>query len=408
MSAKTTQKGGLTIRQVAPAALTPAPYNPRSMTADARARLERGVREFGFVDPIIARREDGLVIGGHQRLAAAQAIGLATVPVVYLDGISDGRAKALNVLLNNPAAQGEWEMARLADIMRELEEGDFDATLTGFDGDALSGLLSWQPEHEMREESPDVDLSLPEEPESKRGEIYALGSHRLLCGDATKAADVSRLMGQDRAEVLWTDPPYGVSYVGKTNRKLTIQNDGAGGLLDLLTSAFRCAAAVMMPGARFYCAAPAGPHHVTFLQAIAASGLRFAEELVWVKNAMVLGHADYHYRHEPILYGHKPGDGRVGRGAHAGTRWYGDHAQTSVFEFDKPARSEEHPTMKPPELIRAHLTNSARRGDVVLDLFAGSGSTLVASEQRGCAARLMEIDPAYCDVIRRRYAALVA
>jgi len=199
---------------------------------------------------------------------------------------------------------------------------------------------------------------------------------------------------------MWTDPPYGVDYEGKTKAALRIDNDGASGLEALLSEAFAAADAALAPGARLYIAHPAGALSLTFGSCFVAQGWRYSQTLVWVKDAFVLGRSDYHYRHEPILYGHKPGDGRIGRGA-AG--WYGDNAQDSVLEVPRPRASREHPTMKPPELVERCLRNSTRRGERVLDPFAGSGSTLVASEAAGRSARLIELDPRYVDVVVARW-----
>jgi DNA modification methylase len=230
--------------------------------------------------------------------------------------------------------------------------------------------------------------------------VIELGRHRLVCGDATDAAAYERLLGGEQAQLLWTDPPYGVSYMGKTAKRLTIKNDGADGLVELLQGAFARVDEALVPGAPLYVAHPAGRLSLTFGNAFVAQRWRLYQTLVWVKDALVLGHADYHYRHEPILYGYKPGPGRLGRGA-AG--WHGDNAQVSVLEVERPKASREHPTMKPPALIEIALQNSSQRGDLVLDPFAGSGSTLIASERTGRCARLIELDPAYCDVIIERF-----
>lgn len=204
--------------------------------------------------------------------------------------------------------------------------------------------------------------------------------------------------------MLWTDPPYGVDYVGKTKDALTIQND-TGDIEGFLLAVFGACDAVLAPGARFYVACPAVQRGTQFRLAVNGAGWTLHQTLVWVKDSMVLGHSDYHYRHEDILYGWKPGPGRIGRGAHEGTRWYGDHSQTSVFEVPRPKRNAEHPTMKPVELVTRCLANSARRGDVILDTFGGSGTTLLAAEAQGLDARLMEVDPRYCDVIVARWEA---
>jgi DNA modification methylase len=207
-------------------------------------------------------------------------------------------------------------------------------------------------------------------------------------------------MHGDRAVCLWTDPPYGVAYTGGTKDALTIANDTADGLEGLLGAALGNAEHCLAPGASFYIAHPAGPLTLTFQQVVATLGWRLRQTLVWVKDSLVLGHADYHYRHEPILYGFLPGPGRKGRGS-AG--WYGDDRQTTVFEIPRPKRSEQHPTMKPVALISAMLANSTKRNDLVLDPFAGSGSTLLACEELGRTARVLELDPRYCDVIVNRW-----
>jgi len=204
----------------------------------------------------------------------------------------------------------------------------------------------------------------------------------------------------ESAELLWTDPPYGVSYEGKTRQALRIEGDGATGLDALLSEAFAAADAVLSPGARLYVAHPAGELSLAFGHAFLAQGWKLRQTLMWVKDQFVLGRSDYHYRHEPIFYGHKAGEGRIGRGAQG---WYGDHAQDSVLEVPRPRASHDHPTMKPPELVERCVRNSTRRGGLVLDPFAGSGSTLAACEASGRAARLVELDPRFCDVIVGRF-----
>lgn len=403
----------LSITHVAPSALTPAVYNPRQIDDASFARLKRGITEFGLVDPIIARRMDGLVIGGHQRLRAATELGLAQVPVVYLDEVSDDRAAALNVLLNNPSAQGAWDMGRLSELLTELDAHGFDATLTGFDEDALAGILAWEPEPTRAgEEADDVDLTPPAEPKSQRGEVYELGRHRLVCGDSTDAHAWELLMAGRQADGVWTDPPYGVSYEakndalkqwdGRSNRPShakKVENDSLteDALEELLRGSLSLAWAHCKPGAAWYVAGPEGPRQMPFSRVLCELGV-WRHTLNWVKDAFVLGRSDYHYRHEPLWYGWKEG---------AAHTWNGGRAQDSVLEFPRPKKSDLHPTMKPVELVRRCIENSTNAGAIVAEPFGGSGTTLVAAEQTGRTAYVIELDPRYCDVIRRRYAELV-
>jgi DNA modification methylase len=231
--------------------------------------------------------------------------------------------------------------------------------------------------------------------------VWVLGQHRLLVGDCTDLEAVRKLVLESPPDCVWTDPPYGVDYVGKTKDALTIQNDSGGGLSELLQAAFRVVINVCSPGAPVYVAHPPGALAFQFHSAMRESGLLVRQGLIWLKNTMVMGRSDYHYKHEPILYGFVPAEaGRLGRG---GQRWFGDHSQTSVFVFDKPARNAEHPTMKPVALIGAMLANSLPPGGVVFDPFAGSGSTMIAAHNRGGRALLVELDPRYADVIIRRF-----
>lgn len=250
---------------------------------------------------------------------------------------------------------------------------------------------------------PDDAPPVPADPVSKTGQLWALGEHRLVIGDCTDKAVVKRLCGGVEPDCVWTDPPYGVDYVGKTRDALRIQNDGAGGLGLLLVGAFSVVVAVVRPGAPVYVAAPPGPQFADFHASLTAAGVLWRQTLAWVKSVMVMGRSDYHYQHEAVLYGFTPGGkGRLGRG---GGRWFGGNSQTSVFSFDRPSRSAEHPTMKPVGLIDAMLANSLPSGGVVLDPFAGSGSTLIAAHGRGARAFCVELDPRYADVILRRFEA---
>jgi DNA modification methylase len=379
--------------------LRPWADNPRRITAERLEELKQALvadREMLAARPLLALL-DGTVIAGNQRLRAAQELGWQTIPVLFVD-LDPERARLWALRDNN--AWGEWDEPVLADLLAELSAGGVDLALSGFASSDLDRILaSLQPP-----KNPDDAPALPAgEPDSKPGELYQLGRHRLLCADATDPDAIAAVMNTTMAAVLWTDPPYGIAYVGKTPAALTIANDLADGIPELLGAAFAAADAALEGSARFYVCSPAGPLGTEFRIAVREAGWRLHQTLAWVKHSSVLGHSDYHYQHEDILYGWKPGPGRPGRGHHRGSRWYGDNRQASVFFVDRPARSSDHPTMKPVDLITAMLRNSSRRGEVVLDPFAGSGSTLIACEQleRRCFA--VEIDPGYCDVIRRRY-----
>lgn len=262
----------------------------------------------------------------------------------------------------------------------------------------LNALLAGQRVPEKRTD-PDAVPDAPAEPVTVAGDVWLLGPHRLLCGDATDVAAVEAMLDGDRCDCMWTDPPYGVEYVGKTKDALTIENDGADDLPGLLAGAFAVATAALKPDAAVYIAYPAR-NRQTFDQAMIEAGWRYSQELIWVKDQMVLGRTDYHYQHEGVLFGYTSGPGTrrmISEG------WYGDNSQTSVFAVPKPSRSEEHPTMKPVALVAPMLANSCPLGGTVLDLFAGSGSTLIAAHGTNRVARLAELKPRFCDVICRRY-----
>ncbi len=374
-----------------------APFNPRTISGHDLDALRRSLRFFGTVEPIVVNRRSGHIVGGHQRVKAAQAEGIDEMPVVYVD-LDDPAEKQLNVALNR--IHGEWDESKLEEILADLKTAGADLALTGFTEEELDELLRGPDAPADGLTDPDAVPGLPAQPITRRGDLITLGRHRLLCGDSTDAPQLTRLMDGKRACCLWTDPPYGVHYEGKTARRLTIENDSAEGLPELLRGAFAAASAVLEPGARIYIAHPAGRLSVEFAQAFLEAGWALHQTLVWRKDIFVLGHSDYHYQHEPILYGHTPAKGRVGRG---GKHWYGDNAQTSVLDVPRPRASEEHPTSKPVELIEIALRNSTPRDGMVLDLFGGSGSTLIAAERLGRRAFLLEIDPAYADVVVTRW-----
>ncbi len=318
--------------------------------------------------------------------------------MVYVD-LDEPSEKQLNIALNR--ISGEFDLDKLAAVLGDLQEAGADLGLTGFTDAEIEELCRVDDPVDGLTD-PDAVPELPEEPATQPGDLIRLGEHRLVCGDATNAEAVARLMDGAVAACMWTDPPYGVEYVGKTADALTIENDGADDLAALLAGAFSRGDEALAPGAAIYVAHPAGRNSATFAAAFLGQGWRLHQTLVWVKDTIVLGHSDYHYQHDPLLYGYKPGEGRLGRG---GKGWYGDNAQSSVFEVPRPRASPEHPTSKPTELIVRCLVNSTQRGGIVYEPFAGSGSTLIACQQLGRACYGLEIDPAYCDVVIRRWEA---
>lgn len=322
----------------------------------------------------------------------------------WIVDVDDDRATRIVLADNRTADLGDYDERRLAAALESLD-GDLDGT--GYDLDDLADLsaaLDGLDDTGELTGDPDEAPPPPANPLTQPGDVVIMGRHRLWCGDATDTTGVlEHLLGDERADCVWTDPPYGVSYVGKTSDALTIHNDGADGLADLLSRAFTTITTATRPGAPVY-VAHADTERATFEAALVAADMPPRQNLIWVKNTFALGRADYHWRHEPILYAFTPGgEGRCGRG---GEHWYGDNAQSTVFEYDKPSRNADHPTMKPVDLIADMLSNSCRRGGIVLDIFAGSGSVLVAAEKLGMSSRLVELDPTYADVIARRWQTL--
>jgi DNA modification methylase len=376
--------------------------NPRRISQERLEQLKHALiadRSMLFARPLICLL-DGTVIAGNMRLRAARELGWDTIPVVFVD-LSRDVARVWALRDNN--AYGEWDEPKLAEILGDLAVRNVDLALAGFgDGDLDRILAHLEPAADP-DDAPELGLGPPE---SEPGAIYELGEHRLLCGDATDAEALGRLFGSERATCMWIDPPYGVGYVGKTERKLRIANDDHDAGV-LVSRALSAVSEYLLESAPFYVCAPGGPMGTDFRLALAQSGFRLHQTLVWVKQAIVLGRLDHQAQHEEILYGWAPGPGRPGRGRHAGSRWTGPNNVSSVFFCDRPARSDVHPTMKPVSLIAAQLRNSTHRADVVVDLFAGSGSTLIACEEMGRRAFCIELDPRYCDVIRRRYAEYV-
>jgi len=367
--------------------LQPHPLNWRKHPQRQRTALRAALAEVGYAAPTVAQRmRDGTLrlIDGHER---ADLDPNQMIPVVVLD-VTDAEAEMLLASMDPIGALASTNEEALARLLDGIE------TKTADLADFLGTLA---PRLGMMDEDDIPDL--PAKPKSKAGDLFALGDHLLLCGDATSPKDLARLLPEP-ADALVTDPPYGVDYEGKTSKRLTIQGDTAKGLDRLLETAFASVAGHLVDGAPAYCFSPSGPQAEVFMHSF-GKAFRMRQTLIWVKNSIVLGHSDYMYQHEIVLLGYAGIKSR-GRGR---SGWYGGDNQSSVIEVPKPRRSDEHPTAKPLALIRRLLENSTRRGQLVLDPFAGSGSLLLACEQTGRRAALVEIDPAYCDVIIRRFEA---
>jgi DNA modification methylase len=366
------------------------PRNPRRGDLEA---IKESLKKNGQYRPIVVNRRTNEVLAGNHTLLAARALGWEHIAVTYVDADAE-QAKRIVLADNRTSDLAENDPEALASLLAELPELEG----TAYDQEALEELLGELRRPELPGEEEELP-PLPAKPKTRPGDLYLLGRHRLLCGDARNRVDYERLLGSSKADLLWTDPPYGVSYTGKTPAKLRMAGDDAC-VAELLRDSFAEIDCVLVAGAALYICHPAGLLSVTFGRAFLEAGWRLRQTLVWVKDQIVLGRSDYHYRHEPILYGYKPGGGRRGRGA-AG--WYGGNAEASVIELPRPRASREHPTAKPPELVALALRNSTRQGARVLDPFAGSGSTLLACEALGRRAYLLELDPAYCDLIVGRF-----
>lgn len=378
--------------------------NARTHPPEQVDQIAASIREFGFANPILVD-EHLEIIAGHGRLQAAQVLGLAEVPVVRLEGLTDAQKRALRIGDNQIALTSGWDLDLLAQEIQELDLEGFDLDVLGFDTDFIDDLMSFSvsdgaaspAKDSSKSEAPaEDDVQEPKpDPVSKPGDVWVLGRHRVMCGDSLKIDDVERLMAGAKADLFLTDPPYNVSYVGRTDAALTIENDRMPDeeFRQFLRDAYASADAVMRPGAVFYIwHADSGGYD--FRGAARDVGWKIRQYLIWVKNTMEVGRQDYHWRHEPCLYGWKDG---------AAHYWGSDRKQSTVLEFDRPLRNGEHPTMKPVELFAYLVGNSSRKGDVVLDLFGGSGTTLIACEQLERTARIMELDPRYADVIVRRW-----
>lgn len=374
--------------------LKPADYNPRKdlQPGDPEyEKLKRSLTEFGYVEPVIWNSTTGHVVGGHQRLKVLEDLGHNTVHVIVVE-LDEIREKALNIALNK--ISGEWDESKLALLIADLDASDFDAELTGFDDTEIAQLIGSLDEGEVEDDDFDLTAALEAASFVERGDIWTLGRHRLVCGDATSQTDVEALMDGKRANLVLTDPPYNVAF--ESSDGLSIKNDkmAADKFYDFLHAAFTQMASVCEKGASAYIF-HADTEGLNFRRAFVEAGFYLSGCCIWLKDSLVLGRSPYQWQHEPVLYGW------VKTGKH---KWYADRKQTTIWRFDKPRRNADHPTSKPLDLLAYPLQNSTQANAIVLDTFAGSGSTLMAAEATDRICYCMELDEKYASVILRRYA----
>ena len=375
--------------------LVPYARNARTHSDAQVAQIAASIAEFGFTNPILAG-SDGVIVAGHGRLAAAQKLGIATVPVVVLDHLTPTQRRALVIADNRIAENAGWDEAMLQVELADLQGDDFDLSLTGFDADALADLLAGEEttsDGQTDEDSvPDADTSI-----TRPGDVWICGNHRVICGDSTDASTYDALMAGEIADMVFTDPPYNVDYANTAKDKMRgtdrpILNDNLGaGFHDFLLAALTPTLAHCRGG--IYVAMSSSELDV-LQSAFRTAGGKWSTFIIWAKHTFTLGHADYQRQFEPILYGW-PSDGT--------RHWCGARDQGDVWNIKKPHKNDLHPTMKPVELVERAVRNSSRPGDIVLDSFGGSGTTMIASEKSDRKARLIELDPKYVDVIVRRW-----
>lgn len=378
------------------AKLVPYARNARTHSEEQVAQIAASIVEFGFTNPILAG-SDGVIVAGHGRLAAAQKLDLDTVPVVVLDHLTPTQRRALIIADNRIAENAGWDDAMLRIELQSLQEDGFNLDITGFDADAMAEIMAGE---ETTVDGQTEDDAVPEvsaTPISRPGDVWELGNHRLVCGDATDPKSYELLMADAKADMVFTDPPYNVDYANSAKDKMRgkdrpILNDNLGdGFYDFLLAALtpmleRCSGAIYV--------AMSSSELDTLQSAFRAAGGKWSTFIIWAKNTFTLGRADYQRQYEPILYGWPEGQNR---------HWCGDRDQGDVWNIKKPQKNDLHPTMKPVELVERAIRNSSRPGDIVLDPFGGSGTTLIAAEKTGRIGWIIELDPKYVDVIVRRW-----
>ena len=382
----------LSIETLTVESLIPAARNSRTHNDAQVAQIAASIREFGFTNPVLIG-EDNDIIAGHGRVLAARKLGLDNVPCIRLSHLTDIQKRAYMIADNKLALNAGWNLDLLRLEIEDLQTMDFEIPLLGFDDQELGALFNNLHENINEDEVPDK----PTEPRTQRGQVWLLGDHRLMFGDSTVKEDVDRLMNGRKADLWLTDPPYNVDYTGEGSGK-KIQNDNMkdSDFRSFLTSAFKEAFAALKPGASYYIW-HADSEGYNFRGAVRDCMQTVRQCLIWQKDHFVMGKKDYHWMHEPCLYGWKDG---------ASHGWYSDRTQTTLMRFEKPLKSLDHPTMKPVKLFAYQIGNSTAPQGLVLDTFAGSGTSIIAPEQLGRTCYSMELDPGYCDVIVNRWQTL--
>jgi site-specific DNA-methyltransferase (adenine-specific) len=370
--------------------LIPYARNARTHSDEQVAQIAASIKEWGWTTPILVD-EGGQIIAGHGRVSAARTLGVKDAPVMVATGWTEAQKRAYVLADNKLALNAGWDNELLALELADLQAMDFDLGVVGFGKDEVDALLAAKGTEGLTD--PDETPEAPAVPVAQSGDIWVCGKHRVMCGSSLEITAMEKLCAGDRVDCLLTDPPYNVAYEGGTG--LTIKNDDMPDedFRTFLRDAFVTADTVMRPGAVFYIW-HADSEGYNFRGACKDAGWQVRQCLIWKKNHMVMGRQDYHWQHEPCLYGWKDGAAHL---------WASDRKQTTILDFERPSRNGEHPTMKPVALFEYQMLNNTKPGDIVLDSFGGSGTTLIAAEKNGRAARVMELDPKYVDVILRRW-----
>ncbi len=382
----------MTIEKLKVEQLLPADYNPRKDLKPGDTeyeKLKRSIEQFGYVEPVIWNKATGRVVGGHQRLKVLLDMGVTEVECVVVE-MDEEKEKALNIALNK--ISGEWDKDKLALLISDLQGADFDVSLTGFEPAEIDALFKDTLKDGVKEDDFDVDAELQKPTITKLGDVWTLGRHRLVCGDSTKAETFDLLMAGKKANLVITDPPYNVNYEGSAGK---IKNDNMAdeAFYNFLLAAFKNTEAVMADDASIY-VFHADTEGLNFRRAFADAGFNLSGCCIWKKQSLVLGRSPYQWQHEPVLFGWKK------KGKH---QWYTGRKESTIWEFDKPKKNGDHPTMKPIPLLAYPIMNSSMSNTLVLDPFGGSGSTLIACEQTDHSCFTIELDEKFCDVIVKRY-----